>query len=973
MVHAASITEDLARDGGDGSGLQLVACDPGAFLFLPGIEIRSDGDLELVAAWDLSAGSGSEGGLSWRFGDADAPGILTLRAAGDLEVANHLIDRPTLAQDLPGNPGTDSWGLNLVAGADLASAYVMAVNPGAGRGRLVVEDGRAVYTESGDLRFASGGDTSVGSVSSYGMSKGGVKYNLATYDGAIEGRVAGNLEIRGGAIQTATGDMTIEVGGDLFMGESELGSIRTLGERSADNIWNEPPRYWEYSNGGDVTLHVAGEVAGLIDRAAWDQVYTQPYTAWGASYEDFTGNATRGLATMGGGDLRVVAGGDFSVQAGTFGEGDLEILAGGNVNGRFLVDDGEGDLTAMGDFGTGIANTPIEAGDAWISVTAQGSIELGTLINPTLTAEGLNGEAQWNCTYSEASGIELTARTGDVLLTGDSAFLNLQSNLEVERLLPGNVRIAAGGDVVLMDQFLLMPSSDGNLEIEAGGDIRGIGEIEGKRWSEVTVSDADPSEVYGNHDKEYVNTRSEILGKIKSGHAGTPVHTEDPLPVTIHAGRDLKDLSLILPKRAEITTGRDIRNVYYKGQNVLPTDETTLRAGRNISILPSAYHDDKNIFLGFEHGGPGRLLVQAGSAIDLGSSRGIQSVSNFYNPILPKQGSSLVVSAGYAAEFEAGALQAFFDELRDAGSEYSRLLAEGEVELAERLVEEARHEIVDPFLGAVRTGEGNVDMLDSQINCTGETSDIFILAKGDVNVGRTVSSGDEKKNSGIYTAAGGGINVFSGGDLNVNESRVMTFRGGDITAWTDLGNINAGRGSKTAISTEEPRAEVDEEGEIIGVTFEPPAVGSGIRTLTYDPDGIEGPQQAPEPGDVYLFAPRGEIDAGEAGIAGSNVILGATEVVNAQNISFSQGSVGVSSGSDGTANLGALAGAGSLTETTRMGEEATLGSAQDRYDAGTKELAEALVPRWLDVKVIDFLGTPTENVPGNTWERDEER
>jgi hypothetical protein len=48
---------------------------------LPGIEIDSTGDLTLGSAWDLSA---------WRFNGA--PGILTLRAAGNLIIQQSLSD-----------------------------------------------------------------------------------------------------------------------------------------------------------------------------------------------------------------------------------------------------------------------------------------------------------------------------------------------------------------------------------------------------------------------------------------------------------------------------------------------------------------------------------------------------------------------------------------------------------------------------------------------------------------------------------------------------------------------------------------------------------------------------------------------------------------------------------------------------------------------------------------------------------------
>ena len=49
------------------------------------------------------------------------------------------------------------------------------------------------------------------------------------------------------------------------------------------------------------------------------------------------------------------------------------------------------------------------------------------------------------------------------------------------------------------------------------------------------------------------------------------------------------------------------------------------------------------------------------------------------------------------------------------------------------------------------------------------------------------------------TSTGGAVNVFAGGDVNVNQSRIMTFQGGDITVWSDRGNIYAGQGDKATI------------------------------------------------------------------------------------------------------------------------------------------------------------------------------
>jgi hypothetical protein len=138
-------------------------------------------------------------------------------------------------------------------------------------------------------------------------------------------------------------------------------------------------------------------------------------------------------------------------------------------------------------------------------------------------------------------------------------------------------------------------------------------------------------------------------------------------------------------------------------------------------------------------------------------------------------------------------------------------------------------------------------------------------------------------------------------------------------------------------------------------TFTPPAVGSGIRAVTYDPNSVPGgPLPIPAPGDIYLFAPQGVIDAGEAGIAGGKVVLGATQVLNAQNISFSAGSVGVPAAAASSVSLGSLAGAGSVAETSKMvAQSSALGGANDNLTKQTN-VVDQFLSQFLDVKVINF-------------------
>jgi len=204
---------------------------------------------------------------------------------------------------------------------------------------------------------------------------------------------------------------------------------------------------------------------------------------------------------------------------------------------------------------------------------------------------------------------------------------------------------------------------------------------------------------------------------------------------------------------------------------------------------------------------------------------------------------------------------------------------------------------------------------------------------------------------------------------------MMTFQGGDITVYALWGKesfVNAGRGSKTAINVEPPKTVkeyeyVQEGGKTIKrlksqtIVFEPPSVGSGIRTLTYDPDGEAGPLRAPTEGDIYIFAKT--IDAGEAGIRGRNVTLGAQTVFNVQNISFSMGAVGVPSQTQSGVSLGALTGSTSLNTAASVSQDMTAMAAGRTSERTMQQPLEDIM-KWVDVKVIGYdLNSPTIGGP----------
>jgi filamentous hemagglutinin family protein len=138
---------------------------------------------------------------------------------------------------------------------------------------------------------------------------------------------------------------------------------------------------------------------------------------------------------------------------------------------------------------------------------------------------------------------------------------------------------------------------------------------------------------------------------------------------------------------------------------------------------------------------------------------------------------------------------------------------------------------------------------------------------------------------GILTLEQGDINIFTDTSLLLAQSRIFTEQGGDMTIWSSNGDINAGKGAKSSADIPPP-IYVCDDNHYCTVDARGEVTGAGIATLQTIPD-------AP-PGDVNLLAPRGTVDAGDAGIRVSgNINIDALAVANAANIQVQGKSTGI--------------------------------------------------------------------------------
>jgi len=186
---------------------------------------------------------------------------------------------------------------------------------------------------------------------------------------------------------------------------------------------------------------------------------------------------------------------------------------------------------------------------------------------------------------------------------------------------------------------------------------------------------------------------------------------------------------------------------------------------------------------------------------------------------------------------------------------------------------------------------------------------------------------------------------------------VLTAQGGEILIYSSEGGIDAGRGALTSRASSPPRrvAVFNDEGEQIGYAYLPPidVAGSGIRTVTSDPDGA-GPRAAPPPGSIFLFAPKGTINAGEAGIdSAGDVTIRAITVLNANAISAAGSSSGVPPADTG--GLGALASVGNLaTGATKATEDASKSVSESARSSSAAPAPDSFRPSFITVEVLGF-------------------
>ena len=137
--------------------------------------------------------------------------------------------------------------------------------------------------------------------------------------------------------------------------------------------------------------------------------------------------------------------------------------------------------------------------------------------------------------------------------------------------------------------------------------------------------------------------------------------------------------------------------------------------------------------------------------------------------------------------------------------------------------------------GSFKNYQGEINLFASRIKTERGGNIEFMVPGGGLIVGLTntpailVDVGNDVL--GMLTVAEGDVRGFARNNILVNQSRILTVGGGDVLLWSSEGDIDAGKGKKSATAVPPPLIKVDAQGNVTQ-ELQGAASGSGIGALS---------------------------------------------------------------------------------------------------------------------------------------------
>jgi len=933
-------------------------------------------------------------------------GVLSLIASDNLNIIGNL-DFESYAVSGTGlstgrgnlvaqNP--NSWSYRLTAGADASAVNPETVKQGVGD--IVVSDSKFIRTGTGYIHAAAGRNIQLGTETGVGAAiyTEGLPEAIAE-QGLMNSPtgfrlLATNFQTNRELYASGGGNVSLDAGGNIS-GSATRAENQTVrnwlyhAALSADTKnpqvrwWN---RYDRFTNGvatlggGAVNIKTGGDLSNL-------QVATATTGRMGGDVNSNPDIAN--FVETGGGDINIAASGSVNKTLLHAGKGVINVKADGNVESKLSLMSAQVGLFTNGDVTISAVSNPT-IGSSLVSLPANKvtfySYDEDTLVGAVSQAGNISitGNIPTNLSLTGIlpSNLSLTAASGD---------LTLSDNL-IYPAATGNATLLAGNNINIInfvmsdvDPEKLSVITTANIKSAANPSLLNYVGASGHTEGLLHASDRQPNRIYAGND---------IVFKPQAPLV-SPKRTE------IKAGNDVVDANLIIQNNLAtdvsiIEAGNNIRyttpellangtslpieaGVQIAGPgrlHVIAGNDVDLGTSSGIVSIGNSSTSFNNPFLP-EQGAD--VLVNAGAAA-VADYQGIIKAyidtpsiySSIYLPqltqfmqkrtnntslsdsqaladfkMLDRTAQTAFINQVFYAELKAGGRDAI-DSANDSFGDYSRserailnmfptfaktettksLLAQSG-SIMNDFAKIAEEEIAHP---------GDLSLFYSQIRSERGGRVELLVPGGFVNAGLEVSGGVTKPNSdlGIVSLRGGELLGFVRGDFQVNQSRVFTLGGSDLMLYSALEDIDAGKGAKTVSSTPPPVIRIV-NGQVV-FDFSGAVTGSGIAALT---------STGGDPGTVDLFAPYGEINAGEAGIrSAGNINLGARVIIGADNISAGGVTTGAPVASTAGVGLSAPASA-DPTSQTKQGS-----TVADSAKTANNKLAE--LPSLITVEVVSL-------------------
>jgi filamentous hemagglutinin family protein len=873
----------------------------------------SGGDVTLKSGNNFRDASGSEitttgGAIGGNGGNIEisAPNILSLNSTMNAGAQNGFLGGEFFLDPV-----------NIVLGTSTANGAINVNSAFAGFSQILLQASGSITLNagttwnlssstgvgSGQLTLQAGGDITFGNNSKILDANNWSVTLDAGYDfnnNVIQSGV-GNIYLNGGSGLSQNGTIQLSAGSaSLLAGQSILagsGSVFTTGGGSifADAL------------AGDIN---AGTSNGS-STSGGQQTSDYLFTGSGSRPNAFLG----GISTAAGGDVTLIAGNNvvsiptvpsnsqWPGASGAYGAGNVTVIAGNQITGNYNLANGVGTMLAgvqvssaqagvlqnrgadpttyastLSDLVTAVTQNSSGNSNIGAASSASGPVTLSLIqgswnawaANNIYLKEVNNPNGTFNSlqsflfNYAPDAAANFWAGNAIELVGGNLARVNRQNQTMPPIYAPILSLNAGAGGITIDKSIVLYPSSAGALQITTrnGGDLIGA-PVSGTTLNGITMSDSD----------------SASWTAFAAGHAATPLHLNDPNPVTLDISGDINSFGLTVPTFAQINVAGNAYNFGFIGQNLSPSQTTSINVAGSITyrgdltseILSSAISSDAfdNIIAG-DPALAGALRYDPASGII--SFVGVMPSATEQSLLNPTDVNGNAIFTGAQLTAWQATISQLFTDSQNAtlGDNGLALSGPGNFNITADTIDlgisggisvaapDAALAAISPFGANINvTTAGNLEMTSTKIANESYRGGINLNVGGTLDVGGQLTTfGDPNAAKGIFTTSGGNISATASGDVNVDGSRIAAYNGGNLDIKSVNGDVNAGTGGEGYVTLN--ALEIDPTtSQLTSIPATIP--GSGILATT-----IFGSDA--QLGNITVNAPDGSINASLGGI-----------------------------------------------------------------------------------------------------------